>query len=518
MGFLPRGQVLSWLPDQPDFRKLVNALRNDAVPVFVVGGAVRDFLSGRNVPLSDLDIVTPGPVMPLARRLADQLHWAFYPLDETRDVARLVRKVGLTDNEARSKGATGSLENALVCDIAGLRGSTLIQDLASRDFTVNAMALEITGSGEARLFDPWQGQTHLQDRLLVAVRSYAMAEDPLRLLRAVRMSVQMGFSIAPGLRRQIVELAPKIRDPSPERVRDELWKIFTASSPALAIDELRNLGLWVYILPEVAAITGIRRPGDVHIDAFEHTLRVVSAAEHLRAWLDGKGWQEPWEADLLNLLRPWHQDLQNHFHERFSGRRRLDWLPWFAFLQGAQGTRLGNGSKRLSAAQVVSQRLKQLQFSRNEIDLAQTVLETCSRFHSLHAAFGHRPISRRSCYHFFQPGGAMPGLDALCLVVAEFLATRPRPNRLGTSLAYYLPDSFLLHVRQLVSFAFQDMPLQEHPVVNGRQLMWKYQLEPGPRLGRLLDGLREVQVVDGVNQVCLAYEWVSKWLHEEIRG
>ena len=146
---------LNWSPGHPALTALVTAfLRAARGPLFVVGGAVRDFLLDPSLPLKDLDLVTGEAALDLARRVADELGWAFYALDVERDVARLVLVPGSRGNDA-----------PLICDVAHWRDGCLAGDLAARDFTVNALALALDGPADAplsaRLVDPTSGRADL---------------------------------------------------------------------------------------------------------------------------------------------------------------------------------------------------------------------------------------------------------------------------------------------------------------------------------------------------------------------
>ncbi|HMN31332.1 MAG TPA: hypothetical protein PKE45_24485, partial [Caldilineaceae bacterium] len=112
-------------------------------------------------------------------RVADRLGWAFYPLDPDRDVARLVFNT--------------SNERPLVCDVAALRGGALAADLRLRDFTVNALAFLLNGGAEVELIDVTGGLADLAARRLRRVTATSFADDPVRLLRAIRFVHQLGF-------------------------------------------------------------------------------------------------------------------------------------------------------------------------------------------------------------------------------------------------------------------------------------------------------------------------------------
>lgn len=236
---------MKWQPRHPAMRTVVRAFVAETTPVYAVGGVVRDFLLARETDKTDVDLLLERAALPTAQRIANRLGWAFYPLDATRDVARLV--------------FTATSGDPLVCDVASLRGGSLETDLRSRDFTVNAMAFALSAGDEATLIDPCNGQADLALRCIRRVTPTSFAEDPVRLLRAVRFVHQLGFSLDEETRLQIKRMGSTVKLASAERIRDELWKILATDAPAAALDDLRLLGLLPQVLPEVGLTEGVEQ-------------------------------------------------------------------------------------------------------------------------------------------------------------------------------------------------------------------------------------------------------------------
>src|SRR5688500_6918021 len=162
-------------------------------------------------------------------------------------------------------------------------GVSLAEDLARRDFTINAMAwLPIDlDAGRGALVDRHGGQADLESRLLRAVGDplERFAEDALRLIRAARFAGRFELAIDPGTEAAIRDLAPTVSSVSAERVRDELMRILARDPvPSRAIGLLERLGLLVVVLPELAALRGIPQAKAVPGDALDHSLRAVDAA------------------------------------------------------------------------------------------------------------------------------------------------------------------------------------------------------------------------------------------------
>jgi tRNA nucleotidyltransferase (CCA-adding enzyme) len=162
-------------------------------------------------------------------------------------------------------------------------GVSLAEDLARRDFTINAMGWLPTDldAGRGTLIDPHAGQADLDARLLRAVGDPAerFAEDALRLIRAARFAGRFQLAIDPGTEAAIGQLAPTVASVSAERVRDELTRILADDPvPSRAIGLLERLGLLAVVIPELAALRGIPQAKAVPGDALDHSLRAVDAA------------------------------------------------------------------------------------------------------------------------------------------------------------------------------------------------------------------------------------------------
>ncbi|NHC36359.1 CCA tRNA nucleotidyltransferase [Scytonema millei] len=169
-------------------------------PSYLVGGAVRDRLLGRNSDYLDLDFVLPEKAVETARAIAKHYKAGFVLLDAQRQIARVVFK------------------NATV-DFALQEGVALEADLQRRDFTINAIAYN---PHTQELIDPLHGYTDLQQRLLRMVSPANLQDDPLRLLRGYRQAAQLDFTLEPNTRSIIRQLAPLIGRVAAERVRVEL--------------------------------------------------------------------------------------------------------------------------------------------------------------------------------------------------------------------------------------------------------------------------------------------------------
>lgn len=228
---------------------------------WLVGGTVRDRLLKR--PLADLDVVVAPPLTPalLARRVAAELERPCFLLSDRFDTHRVVLPGGHLD-------------------VTAMRGSSLEEDLALRDFTVNAMAQPLSGE---ELTDPFGGREDLAARRLAAVSDHIFQDDPLRLLRVGRFSMTLGFHPDPQLRAMARHHAALLPRAAPERIWMEIAATLESgegSRPALLWDEL---GLLAVLFPEVKRLQGVGQSTNHQFDVYGHTLEALEQLEGIMA-------------------------------------------------------------------------------------------------------------------------------------------------------------------------------------------------------------------------------------------
>jgi len=201
---------------------------------WLAGGCVRDALAGRRS--RDLDFVLSEGCPELPRRFAERWGGAFFWLDEVRLQGRVVKQ---------------SAAGLLVRDFAPLRGAAIEEDLRLRDFTINALALPVAGGG---VIDPTGGCADLDGRVIRGCGDHAFADDPLRLLRAIRFAAELGFIVEPETWSAILRKSDLLEAVAAERIRDEFFRIIALPGVGTSFQLLGEAGLLRHILP-----AGLRR-------------------------------------------------------------------------------------------------------------------------------------------------------------------------------------------------------------------------------------------------------------------
>lgn len=477
--YVPTSEPLLFSSVLEEIRQLTSSDK----PVYLVGGAVRDSLLGLSI--HDLDFALYGDVLGLARRIANQLGGDYYPLDEERQTARVILK----DQAGRRQ----------VLDFAAFRGPNLESDLLSRDFTVNAMAVSL--DAPQVLLDPTGGAADLSAKRLRACSPTSLDDDPLRILRGVRLAAAYQLNIELATRQWMRHAAPHLVKVSPERVRDELFRILDGRRADLALRALDLLGVLPVILPELSTLKGVlQSPPHIH-DVWNHTLDLLQRLDQVLGVLHpdyDPGKVNSWTLGMVSVrLGRYRRQIHAHFLDtQLNADRTLRPLLFLAGLYhdiAKPQTRTLDESKRVHffehdalGADVAARRAQALHLSNPEIDRLRTIVRQHMRPHHLAKASGS--ISRRAIYRFFRAAGPV-GVDICLLSLADRLATS------GPNLSQDDWNRQIDVVRTLLE-AYWEHPEQSvapEPLLTGKDLIGQFNLAPGPQIGSLLEQVREAQ-------------------------
>jgi poly(A) polymerase/tRNA nucleotidyltransferase (CCA-adding enzyme) len=257
----------------PSVAAVLSVLREEGEEAVLVGGCVRDLVRGDRP--ADWDVATAAPPETVVARFPGSTWENAFGTVTVRD----------------PEGGRG-IEVTTYRTEAGYRdkrrpdevrwGRSLADDLARRDFTINAMAWapDPAGNGQGRLVDPYGGTADLEAGVLRAVGDPVsrFAEDALRLLRAVRLATRFNLRIDPATESAIREHAPDAAALSGERVRDETMRILAgAAPPSAAFERMERMGLLAVLFPELAALRGMEQNKPLAGDALDHSLRTADA-------------------------------------------------------------------------------------------------------------------------------------------------------------------------------------------------------------------------------------------------
>lgn len=308
------------LIDSPVFHTVGEAADRLSLPCYVVGGYVRDLFLNRHS--KDIDFVCVGSGIDVAREVATRLgRGAKLSVFRTYGTAQVKRgELELEFVGARKESYTADSRNPEV------EVGTLTDDLSRRDFTINALAIQVNTSGFGQLVDLFNGLDDLEARIIRTPLDpdITFSDDPLRMMRAIRFATQLDFSILPITLDAITRNASRISIITRERIMTELMKIMASTKPSIGWKLLARTGLLKFIFPELDAMRGIQTVnGRGHKDNFEHTLAVLDtvASNSDNIWLR-------WAALLHDIAKPvtkrWDEKLGWTFHNHnFIGAKMV---------------------------------------------------------------------------------------------------------------------------------------------------------------------------------------------------
>jgi poly(A) polymerase len=437
-------------------------------PVWVVGGTVRDELLGRDT--ADVDIVVDGDPARAARAVAQAGgRAACFALSEEFGSWRVVAR-----------------DRSWQVDVEPLRGETIEADLALRDFTVNAIARELDG---VEPIDPLGGIEDLGAKRLRMAGPGAFADDPLRVLRLVRVAVELGMEPDAEALRGAAAEAQGLREVSGERVFVELRRILATPHACEGIETMGAVGATAAVLPELEELRGVEQSRFHHLDVYEHTLEVLQGAVELTT--GNTTHAEAWDAAIGEHGEQVAQLLSEPLADEMT---RGEALRWGALLhdaakpptravrpQDGRVTFIGHDELGAQLARTVLARLRASE--RLRVHVAALVR------HHLRAGFlihEPQPLPRQTLFAYMRRCTPVE-VDVTLLSVADRLATRG--DRAEEAIAEHM-----LVARQLLDAALiwhADGPPQ--PLLRGDELAAELGIATGPRVGELLEALAEAR-------------------------
>jgi tRNA nucleotidyltransferase/poly(A) polymerase len=437
-------------------------------PAWVVGGAVRDRLLGRET--DDVDLVVegePGRAAAAVRRAAGRGAAAFQLSDEF-GAWRVVGR-----------------DHAWQVDLNPLRGGDLEADLRARDFTINAMAEPLTGGA---LVDPTGGRDDLAARRLRAASERAFADDPLRTLRVARLACELDLAVEPRTAELARASAAGLAGVSAERIFAELRRIVASPRPRAGVELAAALAVLEHVLPELAALRGVEQNRYHHADVYTHTLEVLDEAVNLEADPAAVLGDEHAPAVAALLREPLADELTR------AGALRLGALLHDAAkpqtrMTGPGGETLGFPGHDVEGDALSRATLRRLRSS----ERLQVHVGALARHHLRLGFLVHeQPLTRRAVYRYLLATQPVE-VDVTLLSVADRLATRGLRAEEAIALHVALAREML---GEALRWRAEGGP--PRPLVRGDELARELGIEPGPELGRLLADVAEAQFAGDV--------------------
>lgn len=479
-------------PLPPILEKVMTVLPSET-EIYLVGGAVRDLLTSRLSP--DFDFAVPSKGISLARAVANALHVDFMALDEERDTGRVV-----------IKDQDGSITYLDFATYRGANPSTgsgqgLEEDLRDRDFTINALALNLR---DMTIIDPLNGAADIRAKIIRACTPDSMSHDPVRILRGVRQAAAFGFTIDKSTREWMRSAADKIGNVSIERIRDEIFKILGGPKASASIRALDMLGILNRLTPELVRMKGVMQsPPHIH-DVWTHTLAVLDQLDSLLSTLHPQFDAETTSDLFMGLVSlkigRYREQVAEHFAKPLNPTRSHRSLLFLAALYHdvcKPDTRSVDDTGRvrffdhdIKGAESVSERGRTFNLSADEITRLGNIVRNHMRFHFFADRMEkeNQPPSRKAIYRYFRDSGG-GGIDLILLALADVRGTR------GSELTQESWSANLDIARILLENYWERPAETVNPprLVDGNDLIKELNLKPGRIIGQLLESIRENQ-------------------------
>lgn len=447
------------------FQEISKAADQMQLETYVIGGFVRDIYLKRKS--KDIDIVTVGSGIELAKKVAENLkNKPQINIFKNFGTAMLKYKdleiefVGARKESYQSDSRKPVVENG-----------TLEDDQNRRDFTINALALGLNKSNFGELVDPFHGIDDLKNKIIRTPLDpdITFTDDPLRIMRAIRFSTQLGFEIQAETLQSISKNRDRINIISGERIIDEINKIMMTEKPSVGFKLMEETGLLKIIFPELLQLKGVEKVNGVgHKDNFYHTLevldRIVPCTENL--WLR-------WAALLHDIAKP-------------VTKKYVEGQGWTFHAHNFVGVKMIPGifkRMKLPLNEKMKYVQKMVQLHMRPIVLSEEVV-TDSAVRRL----------------LFEAGDDIDDLMTLC----EADITSKNSDKVKRYM-----KNFLLVREKLKEIEEKDAVRNFEPPVNGELIMETFAIEPCREVGIIKDAIKDA-ILDGIihNDFAEAYEFM----------
>lgn len=437
---------------------IAEKLREASFQVYLVGGCVRDLLRSefaeKTIKPKDWDIATDGKPEEIQKLFPDSVYENQFGTVavKTESADASLKIVEITTFRLEGKYSDQRHPDGIVF------AKSIEEDLARRDFTINAMAMELKSvirnlkseirnlKSEIWLVDPFGGQNDLKNKVIRAVGKpeERFSEDALRLLRAVRFAAELNFELAAETAAAVKKQSALLKVIAKERIRDELFKIIMAERAAEGVKKLAELELLPYIIPELKEGIGVSQNKHHIYEVFEHSVRALDYAAQKNFSL---------EVRLAALL-----------HDVAKPRTKRG--------EGAEATFYNH---EIVGARIAEQILKRLRFPK---EIADKIIHLV-RYHLFYYNVGE--VTEAGVRRFLRRAGP-ENIDDLIKV--------RQADRIGSGVPKAVPYK-IRHLLFMIDKVKQDPISAKMLSVKGEDVMKIAKIEPGPKVGQILAILLE---------------------------
>ena len=460
--------IRSLIERAPLASSLAKAFKDAGFKLALVGGPVRDAILGRLG--NDLDFTTDAKPLETKKILSK---WAEHVWDTGIEFGTIAGKRGDTTVEITTYRSDKYDPESRKPEVEF--GENIEGDLSRRDFTVNAMALELTET-MPRFIDSFDGLSDLSAKILrtPVTAEQSFSDDPLRMMRAARFAAQLNFEVSEDSLKAMKDMAARINIISSERVRDEFIKIVMSNNPRKGIAILVATGLADLVLPEIPKLQLEIDEHHHHKDVYEHSLTVLEQAIALEDRLGGENLVIRLAALLHDIGKPKTRAL----------------IP---------GGGVSFHHHEVVGARLAKERLKKLRFSNEVIDQVETLISLHLRFHG----YGEGEWTDSAVRRYVRDAGEL--LTHLHVLTRADCTTRNQRKAERLAKTY---DELEARITRL---AQEEELAAIRPDLDGAEVMQLLNLKPSREVGKALDYLLELRLEHGPLGKERATEELFKW-------
>jgi len=460
--------IASLVERAPLASSLAAAFKEKGFTLALVGGPVRDALLGRLG--NDLDFTTSAPPLETKKILQK---WAENVWDTGIEFGTVAGQRGETTVEVTTYRSESYNSESRKPDVT--YGTSIEGDLSRRDFTVNSMALELTGV-KPEFIDPFGGLADLAKKVLrtPGKPEASFSDDPLRMLRAARFASQLNFEIAPEVLLAMKDMAKRLEIISAERIRDEITKLLMSTQPRTGITILVETGLADIAMPEIPKLRLEVDEHHHHKDVYEHSITVLEQAIAHEDRLGGPNLVIRLAALLHDIGKPKTRAL-------------------------LEGGGVSFHHHEVVGARLAKSRLKALRFSNDVIEEVETLIALHLRFHG----YGDGEWTDSAVRRYVRDAGEL--LTHLHVLTRADCTTRNARKAARLAATY---DSLEIRIEVLME---QEELSKIRPDLDGAEVMQLLSIKPGADVGRALDFLMELRMDQGPLGKEKATELLMQW-------
>ncbi len=456
----------------PAATDLAKQFKSAGFKLALVGGPVRDAILGRLE--NDLDFTTDA-LPKQSEKILEK--WADSVWDIGAAFGTVAGKKGEITVEITTYRSESYDPSSRKPDVEF--GKSIEADLARRDFTINAMALELTAE-QPNFIDLFNGVTDLQNKLIKTPGKPedSFTDDPLRMMRAARFMSQLNFAVDPAIIAAIKNMSSRLEIISAERIRDEFTKIILSPAPRIGITLLVETGLADYFLPEVPKLKLEIDEHHHHKDVYEHSLTVLEQAIGLEQRLGGPNLTLRLAALLHDIGKPKTKQL----------------IP---------GGGVSFHHHEVVGARMCKERLKKLRFDNHLINDVAKLTFLHLRFHG----YGSGEWTDSAVRRYVRDAGEL--LTHLHLLTRADCTTRNKKKAEGLAKTY---DQLEKRIEDLMA---QEELNKIRPDLTGDEIMQILGIKPSPIVGKAYEFLLELRLEHGPQGAEKAKEELLKWWREQ---